>query len=47
MIGNLGGRIKEIREIKIPNTDIIRKIVLIEKIKETPSQFPRRANKIK
>lgn len=47
MIGNLGGRIKEIREIEIPNTDIIRKIVLIEKIKETPSQFPRRANKIK
>lgn len=47
MIGNLGAEIREVKEIKIPNTEIIRKIVLIEKIKETPSQFPRRANKIK
>lgn len=47
MIGNLGGQIKDIKEIKIPYSDIIRKIVIIEKIKETPSQFPRRANKIK
>ncbi len=47
MIGNLGGQIKEIKEIKIPYSDIVRKIVLIEKVKETPAQFPRRANKIK
>ena len=47
MIGNLGGKIKDIIEVSIPNSDILRKIVLIEKIKETPKQFPRKPNKIK
>lgn len=47
MIGNLGGKIKEIKEVKIPYSDITRKIVVIEKIKETPKQFPRKPNKIK
>ncbi len=47
MIGNLGAKIIEIKEVKIPKSDLVRKIVIIEKIKETPKQFPRRANKIK
>ncbi len=47
MIGSLGGKIKEVKEVKIPKSDLVRKIVLIEKIKETPKQFPRKANKIK
>ncbi len=47
MIGTLGGRIADIREVKIPQSDIVRKIIIIEKVKDTPSQFPRRANKIK
>ena len=47
MIGNLGGKIKDIKEVKIPHSDITRKIVLIEKTKETPNEFPRKANKIK
>lgn len=47
MIGNLGGKIEEIKEVKIPQSDITRKIILIKKIKETPGQFPRRPNKIK
>ncbi len=47
MIGNLGGKIKDIKEVKIPHSDITRKIVLIEKIKETPKEFPRKSNKIK
>lgn len=47
IIGSLGGKIKEIKEVKIPCSDIVRKIVLIEKIKETPKNFPRKANKIK
>ncbi len=47
MIGSLGGKITDIKEVKIPQSDIVRKIVIIEKIKETSSQFPRRANKIK
>lgn len=47
MIGNLGARIFDIVEVKIPSSDLVRKIVLIEKIKETPKQFPRKTNKIK
>ena len=47
MIGNLGGRIREIKEIEIPFSDIKRKIVIIEKEKNTPMSFPRRSNKIK
>jgi len=47
MIGSLGGKIAEIKEVSIPQSDIVRKIVIIEKVKETPAQFPRRANKIK
>ncbi len=47
IIGSLGGKIKEIKEIKIPCSDIVRKIILIEKIKETPKNFPRKASKIK
>ncbi len=47
MIGTLGGRIADVKEVKIPQADIVRKIVIIEKVKDTPSQFPRRANKIK
>lgn len=47
MIGTLGAKIIEIKEVKIPNSDLIRKIVIIEKTKETPKQFPRRTNKIK
>ncbi len=46
MIGNLGGRICDIKEVKIPHSDLVRKIVVIEKIKETPKEFPRKANKI-
>lgn len=47
MIGSLGGRITDIKEVEIPCSDIVRKIVIIEKVKETPAQFPRRSNKIK
>jgi len=47
MIGSLGAKIADIKEVKIPCSDIVRKIILIEKVKETPGQFPRRANKIK
>lgn len=47
MIGNLGGKIKEVIEIEIPFADFGRKLVIIEKIAETPKQFPRKPNKIK
>ncbi len=47
MIGTLGGKIENIKEITIPQSDIKRKIIIIEKVKDTPIQFPRQPNKIK
>lgn len=38
-----GGEIEEIKEVPIANTDIIRKIVIIKKVKATPKEFPRKA----
>lgn len=40
----LGGNIEEIKEIKIPQTDVIRKLVIIKKIKPTPLKYPRGKN---
>jgi len=47
MIGSLGGKITEIKEIEIPCSDLKRKIVVIEKVKATPKEFPRTNKKIK
>ena len=41
-IGNLGGKITEIEEIILPETDIKHTIIVIEKINLTPKNFPRR-----
>lgn len=47
MIGNLGGKIEEIKEVEIPFSDVLRKIVIIKKICKTPREFPRSNKKIK
>ena len=39
----LGGKIQNVDNITLKNTDIQRKIVIIEKIKETPKKYPRKA----
>ncbi len=44
-IAILGGRVKEIREF--PVADAIHRIVVIEKVKPTPKQYPRKFSKIK
>ena len=44
-IKKLGGKIKEIKEIHIPGTNIIRKIVIIEKTEPTNGKYPRKAGK--
>lgn len=44
-IKKLGGKIKEIKEIYLPGTDIIRKIVIIEKVEPTKIKYPRKAGK--
>ena len=46
-IGEFGGKIEKISEILLPNTDILRKLVIIEKISQTPTKYPRGLNKPK
>lgn len=46
-IRSLGGRVKEIRRYTVPDTDICHAAVLVEKIKKTPEQYPRRYAQIK
>ena len=38
----LGGKLEIVDEIMLPNTDITRKNIVIKKIKETPSKYPRK-----
>lgn len=38
----LGGQIEEIKEVKIPFTDLNHKIIVIKKIRQTPMKYPRK-----
>lgn len=42
-IAELGGRIKEVIAFTLPETDIERTFVVIEKVKKTPKKYPRKA----
>lgn len=42
-ISFLGGRVKNQVEFTLPDSDIYRNLFVIEKIKETPKKFPRKA----
>lgn len=46
LIGQLGGRVERIARIKIPYTEITRRLVVISKIKPTGPEFPRPFSKI-
>ena len=39
----LGGKVEKVDEFNLPNSDISRNIILIDKIKETPNKYPRKA----
>lgn len=39
----LGGKIVRVHKFTLPNTDILRNIVVIKKIKSTPIKYPRKA----
>ena len=39
----LGGELEKIEEIKLPESDITRKIIIIKKVKNTSKQYPRKA----
>ncbi len=42
-INELGGKIENLEEFELPDSDIKRSIVIIRKIKSTPSKYPRKA----
>lgn len=46
-IKTLGGRIKEVKKIRLPKSDILHSLIIIEKIKNTPTKYPRGGGKPK
>lgn len=46
IIGQLGGKIEDIIQVEIEDSDLKHNLVIIKKIKETPMQFPRKASVI-
>ncbi len=46
-IAQLGGKIAGTQDYTIPGTDVTHRVVIIEKVKATPKQFPRAFAKIK
>ena len=46
-IGQLGGRVRKTVDYTIPGTDVTHRLVVIDKVKPTPRQFPRAFAKIK
>ena len=45
-ITTLGGELEAINDYTIPGTDVTHRVVVIRKVKETPSGYPRRFSKI-
>lgn len=43
----LGGRVREIRRYIVPGTDVVHAAVIVDKVKPTPPQYPRRYAQIK
>jgi 16S rRNA (guanine527-N7)-methyltransferase len=41
----LGGKIKEVKNYKLADSDITHYVIIIEKVKATPSKYPRKAGK--
>lgn len=39
----LGGKIEKVEEIILPDSDIVRNIIIVRKIKSTPNKYPRKA----
>lgn len=46
-ISLLGGRIEKVHTVTLPKENILRKLICIRKIKETPALYPRNGNKPK
>lgn len=39
----LGGKIKSVESFFLPDSDIERNVIIIEKVAETPKKYPRKA----
>lgn len=46
-VRTLGGRVREIKRYTVPGTDVVHALVVAEKVKSTPAQYPRRWAQIK
>ena len=46
-ISILGGRLKEVKDYRIPGTEVTHRLVVIEKVKPSPAKYPRAFAKIK
>ena len=46
-VGQLGGRIRRIRDYPVPTTDVIHRVVIIDKVRPTPAAYPRPFARIK
>ncbi len=46
-ISILGGEIIDVKTVNIPETDIMHSLVIIKKVKPTPTKYPRKAGKVK
>lgn len=47
MIEELGGEIEEFISAPLPQSDIVRSLIVVRKTRKTPNKYPRRADKIK
>lgn len=46
-IAKLGGQLRPMEYYQIPGTEVIRRVVVVEKVKPTPKEYPRRFSRIK
>lgn len=40
-IAQLGGAVEEVRDYTLPSTEVTHRVVILRKVKDTPTQFPR------
>jgi len=45
-ISVLGGKIEDIKKVKIPFSDIVHSLIMIKKVRQTPVKYPRKPGKI-
>ncbi|MGL5152088.1 MAG: 16S rRNA (guanine(527)-N(7))-methyltransferase RsmG [Clostridium sp.] len=45
-LGVLGGKLVEVIEVSVENTDLRHNLVLVKKVKDTPSAYPRKAGMV-